>query len=266
MEKIKNYLGDAILLACITVFSYYVFLSYERGYLSAFGINSAGLVPLQVQSIIPVIISTLLLSGAIIMIAIVTVRVARWLLKRVPEKKRTIAEVAILMILFSMFVLPIAGFFWSTNKLVFVMLFLGPIGELIIISTFIPRKDVSRINTTILKSFNLSVDNARIILTIIGLAVVVLPTYAFCFGFTNARSGTTFEEIMYGSKHYIVVRQYNDRVILVQISGNEVLPGYKVSYLSGSETIDFQDIEVQHLDFNKVRSYTSSLDPYLFSL
>jgi hypothetical protein len=86
------------------------------------------------------------------------------------------------------------------------------------------------------------------------LIILILPIYAYVFGYLRAVSSNNIRTVSQGDKQFIIVKQYEDKLILVQARKLVVLPKYKIQYLSSDTSFDVELVKGR-LDFKEVQKY-----------
>ncbi len=99
MDRMKHYLTDTTFIAAFTLFSYFLFIQYEKGYLAAFGLaDTVGIIPMQIQSIISSVFSVIMATVGLLFIMAVLVAMLRLITKNKSNKIKTASRLVTMLI------------------------------------------------------------------------------------------------------------------------------------------------------------------------
>lgn len=249
MKNSRSIFDDTLFIGSITIFSYFLYLMSEKGFLSAFGLGSEGLIPLVPQSIIPSILYSLM--TALSFIAISFAIAASIIMK---FRKRKHAELFAIYISGLIILVPVAVMLTSIN-----IPLLLTYGAIFLVEPIILHKSRTLMNASrhvrnYLVRRKMGSNYTRVTLMLGILIILILPIYAYVFGYLRAVSSNNIRTVSQGDKQFIIVKQYEDKLILVQARKLVVLPKYKIQYLSSDTSFDVELVKGR-LDFKEVQKY-----------
>lgn len=259
-ENIKRLLTDASIISTIVVYSYIVYLSGEVGYLNAYGITDpTSLIPLEIQSVIfgflQGIVYFVTFVGVILLaMTLVVSKVGPKVSIRDSKRIKTL----LFLCTTTVALLEIPFLKDSYGSIVAIIMFLS-LMVIIFLMIFarIPRTSSSFIGLVeILVEKFTRADNPRqsgskrFFLLASTMAIVLVPLFSFAINYDRV-SIESREQIIkivtLNNRKYVLIRQYSDKNLLVQLEGNKLLPNYiilrgeqtaKVSYSLERKTIN----------------------------
>ena len=267
----KRFITDTAVLAFLTIFSYFIFLLKETGYLNAFGFfDASGLIPLQVQSIIPSVFSIVVLTVGVLSLSLGLTSLARFIVKKRGKRVRGTVMVVSLFFTIGLIELPLLIEAYFVGRGYFIEQIILLAGFSLIFFIILPVTQMGRTK----KNYEFSLfsltkpldkllgkfskeDTARVSIMVSVIFLMMLPLFAYSYGYISANIQKNFFITSDGSVKYVLVRQYGNEIILAEIKNNEVLPSYKIEYLDSNHPINFYTLKNSKLNFSKT-NYQSS--------
>ena len=269
MNKLRTLLGETLIVAIITVFSYFLYLEKERGYLKAFGLfETNGLIPVTPQNVIPSVFYTLLTTLMILVFSFLLV----YVLSSIPVSKHKknnwlrnatwyIALSACPLLICS----PLLVLTYIQNKRVFVLQLLGAMVEYFVFLFVLPfmvrhrkgnqnlsQKDaMKKISGSLVKKFG-SKEN-YLVFVVTFFVVLMLPIFSFSYGYLDARLKNGFLAANIEESTYLLVRQYGERLIFVQLKDDDLLPVYRIESINN--VTELKLIKKGNISFDEIRKF-----------
>lgn len=265
MSKVESYVTEGVLLAFVTITAYYMYLIYEQTALSTYGVTGAGLVPLQLTAILPIIALTLTLGAVLSLMfwAAYSASTQAMNKRKLPHRHPT--RMLLRYACMAIPALPLIVLLWIISfKLV--LLYAAVIVAEVLLLNVIDRKvpihkleQIELIGWSRVAKKVKSYSNVMVIVAI----VVSLCFYAGSIGALTARNQHEFDVIQREGKEWIVLRVYEDKIVSVEVQSNRIMPTHMIYYIETGESVSMERKTYRNLDFSLV-SETDEMNRKLF--
>lgn len=256
MRYSRKLITDATILSGVLVFSYYVYVMGEYGYLQAYGVeNPTSYITLEVQSIIFGFLIALFYFITFILLVVIFALLA----SHKNDKKRWINKEKILFFaLFCLLILISSPILIDKFGASLASLFTFIMMVLILIIIFVP---LPKLKTSAYEQYNKlfrllfkhsqnkvgKYKSLALLALIIAIIYTPFINYVISYNDVAATPYKNAQIISRNKAQYLIIRQYSDKIISVKISGDQLIPNYLV--LRSDEMKDLQYIiESRHFD------------------
>lgn len=259
MENLKKILTEAGIISAIVVYSYFVYLVGELGYLNAYGINNAAsLVTLELQNVILGFLKAVLYFAVFIVLMVITmlpVFANKGNKKNIRESRRKKIFFFILTAIVAFIGIPyledrIGGMFavimWVTLiPVLFIVTFIK-----------IPRIKLTLLDLTqkimdksLTQKSNESPDTKRMLLLAVAVSMVYVPivNYIVSYNDVSITSSRLVSIVDMDNSKYLLIKQYSDKNVLIKINDNNIVPTY---IIQRGDQLDKTKYSIENRDVN----------------
>lgn len=234
-NNLKKILTDASVISGIIVYSYFVYLIGEIGYLNAYGISDAGsLITLEVQNVILGLLQALAYFSIFILILISVVLPSAMNRGKKSKFSKTLRRKVLIFVLTSILSLSALPFFEDKFGKFGVGLSFALFVLITFILVFVKLPHLGRSSTDIIfKALSRFRDNgmrssAKIVLVGLLLALVYVPIINYLVNYDKVAiaSSQAVKIVDVSNSKYLLIKQYSDKNILVKYDNNSLSPNY----------------------------------------
>jgi hypothetical protein len=273
MEKMRQYLGDTVILAIASVYFYFVYMRIQSGFLHSFGLFDVdGLVPIQTQAVISRTVSIAFVSIVLLAIGL---GIARYIARKLKHTKNKLLKSSRNGITLFLPTLIISSPILWAVALVNMRQFFIMVIYLLLSAAVVPlidRRNVGkgengiitdRLDKLLYRYSKRPQDHLTLMTTL--LLLIYLPALGYAFGQITARVQSEFYVTSVDGGEYLVIGPYSNEYLLVGIVGNQAQPHYTVLKNSQAEHLDFSLKKIGRIDFSKIDSldHADSNVPFL---